>query len=413
VAADEGGGKSRGDAEQASDADDLDALAGGLGSLGPNEGADEAEDEAHDLAALGALAARTTLASPESDDASLRLSPGGTHAAAPIDSPSARAAADQPVHALAASATKGASIAASEAASSAVLPDATPADARTRAALAAALTAPAIAPARARAAWVMPLLVGIGVGVGIAGVTYGLSRRDDAQPADHAQTAVPADPPTAANAAPIAAAPAIAAVVPAAHAAPVPTAPAPAPPVGEKPAPSAPHANVAARTQPAASAASAPASAPQTPVITVQPAQAAPEDPSLEAVAEAADKPATTMDALLDEALSPKARRDELAARQQAALEANAIPSTPSREQVTQAMTVLLPAIRGCAMGQSGLATAGIVVHSDGRVASVDVAGAPFAGSASGRCMEGVIRRARFPHFSQPSFRIKFPLAIQ
>jgi len=119
------------------------------------------------------------------------------------------------------------------------------------------------------------------------------------------------------------------------------------------------------------------------------------------------------MDALLDEALSPKARNDELAARQQAALDSQAPPPTPSRADVTQAVAVLLPAIRGCAMGQSGLATAGIVVNSDGRVASVDVAGAPFAGTASGRCMEGVLRRARFPRFTQPSFRIKYPLAIQ
>ena len=76
-------------------------------------------------------------------------------------------------------------------------------------------------------------------------------------------------------------------------------------------------------------------------------------------------------------------------------------------------MTVLLPAIRGCAMGQSGLATAGIVVRNDGRVASVEIAGAPFAGTASGRCMEGVMRRAQFPRFKQAIFRIKFPFAIQ
>jgi hypothetical protein len=124
-------------------------------------------------------------------------------------------------------------------------------------------------------------------------------------------------------------------------------------------------------------------------------------------------KTGASMDALLDEALSPAARRNELARQQEAALAATQLPLTPSREDVTQAMTVLLPAIRGCAMGQSGLATAAIVVRNDGRVAGVEISGAPFAGTPSGRCMEGVIRRARFARFQQPIMRIKFPLAIQ
>ena len=119
------------------------------------------------------------------------------------------------------------------------------------------------------------------------------------------------------------------------------------------------------------------------------------------------------MDDLLDDALSPTARNQELARRQQAALTPEQLPLTPSREDANKAMTVLLPAIRGCAMGQSGLATANMVVRADGRVAGVEITGAPFAGSASGRCMEGVIRRARFSPFRQATLRIKFPLAIQ
>jgi hypothetical protein len=64
-------------------------------------------------------------------------------------------------------------------------------------------------------------------------------------------------------------------------------------------------------------------------------------------------------------------------------------------------------------MGQAGLATAGIVVRGDGRVASVELSGAPFEGTASGRCMEGVLRRARFARFRQPTFRVRFPFSIQ
>jgi hypothetical protein len=119
------------------------------------------------------------------------------------------------------------------------------------------------------------------------------------------------------------------------------------------------------------------------------------------------------MDDLLDQAFeNPAAARRE---RQAVAgpLSGEQLAPTPSREQVNEAMSVLLPAIRGCAMGQSGLATASIVVGSEGKVASVSVAGAPFAGAASGRCMEGVIRKARFARFSQPTFRVKFPFAIK
>jgi hypothetical protein len=115
----------------------------------------------------------------------------------------------------------------------------------------------------------------------------------------------------------------------------------------------------------------------------------------------------SSVDDLLDQALSPGARPVAEAAAQAE------LPEAPSREEVTQTMTVLLPAIRGCAMGQTGLATAGIVVRADGRVASVELSGAPFADTASGRCMEGVIRRARFSRFRQPTFRVRFPFAIQ
>lgn len=113
---------------------------------------------------------------------------------------------------------------------------------------------------------------------------------------------------------------------------------------------------------------------------------------------------------MLDDALANPSERN-VGGRPQ--LDSAALPEAPSRDDVSQAMTVLLPAIRGCAMGQTGLATATIVVHNDGRVASISVAGAPFAGTASGRCMEGVMRRARFPHFKQSLFRVQFPFAIQ
>lgn len=123
-----------------------------------------------------------------------------------------------------------------------------------------------------------------------------------------------------------------------------------------------------------------------------------------------------SVDDLLDQALSSSSAKQEQersARADRAVAAANTIPVVPSRDDVTRAMTILLPAIRGCAAGQSGLATVGIVVKNDGRVENVSVTGAPFEGDRSGKCMEGVVRHAKFPRFQQSSFRIQFPFAIQ
>jgi hypothetical protein len=155
---------------------------------------------------------------------------------------------------------------------------------------------------------------------------------------------------------------------------------------------------------------------------TTKPAETAPQQPQPSAApvpAVSSDPHAPdgrSVDQLLDQALasSTAKKEQERADRQQEALAAkNAVPLSPSRDDVTRAMTVLLPAIRGCAQGQSGLATVGIIVKNDGHVETVAVTGSPFEGERSGRCMEGVVRHAKFPRFQQSSFRIQFPFAIQ
>lgn len=157
------------------------------------------------------------------------------------------------------------------------------------------------------------------------------------------------------------------------------------------------------------------------------PAVAPPERPAEPAAAEpappaAAPAPAApqqdpaeprTVDDLLDDALAGSNQRRAAAEADRALAAPVSVPVAPSREDVTRAMTVLLPAIRGCAAGQSGLATIGIVVRNDGRVESAAVSGAPFEGERSGRCMEGVVRRAKFPRFQQSTFRVQFPFALQ
>jgi hypothetical protein len=274
-----------------------------------------------------------------------------------------------------------------------------------------ALTAmgPAPQPAlrRSPASWAFPLVVGLGLGLASAGAFFAISgagrpTREATGSIGHleVQRSEPAQ-------------------------APAPTLPQPPPVAPPDVSPEVvattladelqPPPSVAPRgaRRPGAAGSSVPAS-PSKPATTAEPVAVtatgtpAPVRPTSEA------EPVRSMDRLLDEALAPAdaqlARRER---EQAAALGATGVPAFPSRDDVTRSMTVLLPAIRGCTAGQSGLATATIVVRNDGRVAKVDVEGAPFGGSSSGRCMEGVIRRARFPVFAQPTFRVRFPFSIQ
>jgi hypothetical protein len=133
------------------------------------------------------------------------------------------------------------------------------------------------------------------------------------------------------------------------------------------------------------------------------------EDAKLAAAAQVRVKGDTPIDSMLDQALTRSGGKPAAAAPATTA----ALPPSPSREDVVKAMGVLVPAIRGCAQGQSGLAPVSIVVLSDGRVESAALSGGPFQGTASGRCMEGVVRRARFPRFKQANFRVQFPFAVQ
>jgi hypothetical protein len=154
---------------------------------------------------------------------------------------------------------------------------------------------------------------------------------------------------------------------------------------------------------------SAPAKAPAAPAAP-EPRHAVAGD-SEEALAAEAVKGSqgNSLDTLLDSAFD-KGKHGASAA---APARPEVLPVAPTRDDVVKALTVLVPAIRGCAQGLSGLATAGIVVKNDGHVEAVQVSGSPFEGTASGRCMEGVVRRARFPRFQQASFRVQFPFSIQ
>jgi hypothetical protein len=143
---------------------------------------------------------------------------------------------------------------------------------------------------------------------------------------------------------------------------------------------------------------------PTAPVVYADPNS---EDAKLAAAAQVRVKGDTKIDTMLDQALTGEKQAPPTAAV------APTLAQTPSRDDVVSSMSVLVPAIRGCAQGQSGLAPMSIVVLNDGRVESAALSSGPFQGTASGRCMEGVVRRARFPHFKQANFRVQFPFAVQ
>lgn len=170
------------------------------------------------------------------------------------------------------------------------------------------------------------------------------------------------------------------------------------------PAPQEPAAPAARAPQPAPAPAPEPAK-PSAPPVYQDPNS---EDAKLAAAAQVRLKGDTPIDNMLDQALSGAKREPTPSAPAPTVL-----PQTPSRDDVINSMGVLVPAIRGCAQGQSGLAPMSIVVLSDGRVESAALNGGPFQGTASGRCMEGVVRRARFPRFKQANFRVQFPFAVQ
>jgi hypothetical protein len=215
----------------------------------------------------------------------------------------------------------------------------------------------------------------------------------EAPPAREPEPAAPPPPAAAAPSTPAAAPPAVGdtklAAVPASKA-PAPAAPAPQPTA----APQAPVAKPAAPPPAAA------------PAIPQDPNS---EDAMLAAAAQVKVKGDTKIDNMLDQALTGEKRPQPAAAPPSAP----ALAQTPSRDDVVNAMSMLVPAIRGCAQGQSGLAPMSIVVLSDGRVESAALSSGPFQGTASGRCMEGVVRRARFPHFKQANFRVQFPFSVQ
>jgi hypothetical protein len=118
-----------------------------------------------------------------------------------------------------------------------------------------------------------------------------------------------------------------------------------------------------------------------------------------------------SIDTLLDQALRNEGS-PVLAAPAPRAKAGSGVQQLPSRAVVADVFGALLSRVRFCAGQRSGVAIAHVVVRKDGYVTSARISGAPFSSSAAGRCMESVLRQARFPAFEQPTFSVTYPFQL-
>ncbi|MCG8556520.1 MAG: zinc-ribbon domain-containing protein [Proteobacteria bacterium] len=88
------------------------------------------------------------------------------------------------------------------------------------------------------------------------------------------------------------------------------------------------------------------------------------------------------------------------------------LPETPSRDQVMKALRAVQRSVKNCSKSEHGVAMTTITVSgSNGRVRSAKVSG-DYAGTRAGSCIARAVRKARFPKFKKPEFKIQFPFRL-
>lgn len=85
-------------------------------------------------------------------------------------------------------------------------------------------------------------------------------------------------------------------------------------------------------------------------------------------------------------------------------------PAAPSRADIIAAMSRVQPAVVRCMAGTNGVITADMKILNTGRVASVNISGAP---GPAGSCIAGAVRKAQFPPFTTPSIAVRYPMKLQ
>jgi predicted Zn finger-like uncharacterized protein len=198
------------------------------------------------------------------------------------------------------------------------------------------------------------------------------------------------------------------------------------PPAAPTAAPTAPAANPAApAAEPAAPAANpAPAAAahapersrdrdrerPRTTASAPPPPTAAPAAPAARP-APAPARPRAAAGSVSDLMEAVVAGRPAAGAAPAAAAPSSDLPLRPDRTAVIAALRGAGPSVRSCGSGQGGVATVTIVFNSRGEVNTATVA--PPVTGAQASCVASAVRRVHVPAFSQPTFSVTYPFALQ
>ncbi len=120
---------------------------------------------------------------------------------------------------------------------------------------------------------------------------------------------------------------------------------------------------------------------------------------------------ATSVEELMRRATGQDRAEAATAQRVQAqAATAQALPPQLTRSMVQSAMGPFNGAVRACAQGQTGTATAVIQVSGEGAVTSVTVS-SPW-GSGPNGCITNRLQTARFPATQRPSSRVIYPFTV-
>lgn len=119
------------------------------------------------------------------------------------------------------------------------------------------------------------------------------------------------------------------------------------------------------------------------------------------------------MGSLLDRALEGRAplKLGKTRAKPQA------LPLVPTARELVDALSIVTPAIRGCVhrhVGEQAVALElNLVLSGADGALSAAVLVPPFAGTAAGKCVESVVRRAKYPRFTQSRLTVRVPMLLE
>ncbi|MCP4601139.1 MAG: hypothetical protein GY847_11545 [Proteobacteria bacterium] len=116
-------------------------------------------------------------------------------------------------------------------------------------------------------------------------------------------------------------------------------------------------------------------------------------------------KESSELDALLD----GKTKRGS---RNRKSTTGDGMPKTPSKSDVKKAMAPVASRARSCAKYSTGTVQLKVVVGNNGRIKQSKAVGS-FAGTTAGKCVEMIVRTAKFSTFKNPSFIFTYPITLR